>query len=58
MTILTYIALSATLSGLAIGISTLLGENGYGFDLRGRKARRATKDGRDGGRRENDLLTA
>lgn len=56
MTLLTYIALTGSLIALAIGFTTILGENGYRFDLRRRRERR--RAARAGGRRENDLARA
>ena len=55
MTLLTHIALIGCLLTLALGFLTILGERGYGFDLR-RRSRRSAK--RDGGRRSDDLARA
>jgi hypothetical protein len=54
MSIMTITAIIGSMFALSIGAISLLGENGYGFDLRGRRGRRRD-DARLGGRRENDL---
>jgi hypothetical protein len=56
MTLLTYIALVGSLLALALGFITVLGERGYGFDLRRGRGRRSKQ--RRGGRRSNDLARA
>jgi hypothetical protein len=53
MTILTHIALIGSLIALALGFVVMLGERGYGFDLRRNRARRSTR--RAGGRRAADV---
>lgn len=58
MNALSIFALIAALFSLVIGFATILGEAGYGFDLRKRRARRRGRDGRLGGRREDDRLSA
>lgn len=55
---LSIIALIAAAFSLVIGFATILGEAGYSFDLRRRRSRRRSRDGRIGGRREEDRLTA
>lgn len=52
MTILTTIAVSASILVLGIGLATLLQERGYRFDLRRRRPARSV----GGGRREHDTL--
>jgi hypothetical protein len=58
MTLLTFIGLVACLFILVIGGLTTLTEQGYHFDLRGARGRRKLKDGRNGGRRNQDLHVA
>lgn len=57
MTTLTLIALFGSLFAVGIGFATIVGEAGYGFDLR-KKNRRTAKDGRAGGRRAEDRAAA
>jgi len=57
MSFLSALGLFGTLSMLTIGGITLLTEQGYTFDLR-RRSRRRGKDGRVGGRREEDRALA
>jgi hypothetical protein len=56
MTLLTYIALIGCLLAIALGFITVLGERGYGFDLRRPRGRRSKE--RVGGRRETDWARA
>ena len=57
MTILTTIALIGSLFALALGVATVLGEQGYRFELR-RRLRGRRRDGdRVGGRRDGDWAT-
>ena len=53
---MTAFALIGSLSALAIGFASVLGEGGYSFDLR-RKNRRKDSN-RVGGRRFDDAVTA
>ncbi len=55
MSFITYFAIIAAVSVAAMGVLSLLAERGYSFDLR-RRNRRSGKDGRAGGRREDDRL--
>lgn len=55
---LSIFALIAAAFSLVIGFATILGESGYSFDLRRRRSRRRAKDGRIGGRREEDRVAA
>ena len=50
--IMTIVAFSCSIFALGLGAVILLGEGGYGFDLRRRDRRRDTN--RAGGRRLND----
>lgn len=52
MTVLSYIALIASLLALSLGLISFFGERGYAFDLRRSRSRRS-KD-RQGGRRDED----
>ncbi len=58
MSSITVIAVIFSIFALVIGFSTVLGESGYKFDLRRRRSRRRGRDGRTGGRREDDRLAA
>jgi hypothetical protein len=53
MTAMTIVALVGALFAVGIGFATIVGEEGYRFDLR-KKGRRQSKDGRHGGRRAED----
>lgn len=57
MTAMTIVALVGALFAVGIGFATIVGEEGYRFDLR-KKGRRKNKDGRHGGRRAEDRATA
>ncbi len=57
MSFITYFAVIAAISVAAMGILSVLAERGYSFDLR-RRNRRSGKDGRLGGRREDDRAVA
>ena len=57
MTAMTIVALVGALFAVGIGFATIVGEEGYKFDLR-KQGRRKTKDGRNGGRRAEDRATA
>lgn len=58
MASITVIAVVFSLFALVMGFSTVVGESGYKFDLRRRRSRRRGRDGRSGGRRESDRITA
>ena len=58
MNALSIFALIAAAFSLIIGFTTVLGESGYQFDLRKRRTRRRGRDGRVGGRREEDRVAA
>lgn len=57
MTAMTIVALVGSLFAVGIGFATIVGEGGYSFDMR-KKNRRAAKDGRLGGRRAEDRVSA
>ena len=57
MSFMTLVALIGSFIALAVGFASILGETGYGFDLRRKSSRR--KDGaRAGGRRSDDRAAA
>jgi hypothetical protein len=57
MTAMTIVALVGSLFAVGIGFATIVGEGGYSFDMR-KKNRRTAKDGRVGGRRAEDRVSA
>ena len=48
------LAATASIVTLTFGLTTVMGESGYRFDLR-RRNRRRGRDGRTGGRRASDI---